>query len=111
MPIHSYRCQTCDHVYEKYFNHTKYVTNEDSCENCGNPAQKIIGNGICALYVGAGFSINDMRTQYTKDHASPEGIAAEIARDQKYGKLHQNNVHQWRGTDLKKEKVSTKEVS
>lgn len=103
MPIFDYKCNVCNHQFDCYFSSREKVTQQVPCENCKNPADKIISSSVGIIFNGAGFSVIDKRIQYTKDHASLEGIQKEIQRDQKHGRIHKNKTNQWHGVNLKKD--------
>lgn len=110
MPIFDYKCNVCGHTFDSYFPSREKVTQQIPCENCKNPADKIISSSVGIIFNGAGFSVTDKRAEYTRQNATLAGIEEQIQRDEKHGRIHQNNVHQWRGVDIKKEKVTSKEV-
>ncbi|GIW70465.1 MAG: hypothetical protein KatS3mg102_0007 [Planctomycetota bacterium] len=60
MPTYDYRCEACEHRFERF----QPITAEPvrSCPVCAGPVRRLIGPGAGFLFKGSGFYITDYRS-------------------------------------------------
>ncbi len=55
MPAYEYRCQACDHTFEKFQNITDKSISK--CPKCGHKVQRLIVTSAGVMFKGSGFFV------------------------------------------------------
>ncbi len=73
MPTYDYRCDACDHKFDKFQSIT--ADPDKKCPSCGkNKARRLIGTGAGIIFKGGGFYETDYRSDsYAKDAKNDSG--------------------------------------
>lgn len=72
MPTYEYKCQACEHQFEKFQSITADPIKE--CPACGKKkVKRLIGTGGGIIFKGSGFYITDYRSDGYKSAAKSDG--------------------------------------
>ncbi|HNX91026.1 MAG TPA: zinc ribbon domain-containing protein [Candidatus Omnitrophota bacterium] len=71
MPTYEYKCEKCDHVFEKFQKMTDEPVKE--CPKCKSPVKKVINPGAGIILKGSGF--------YQTDYKNPSSGKSPCGKD------------------------------
>jgi len=78
MPTYEYKCQACDHAFEKF--QTMSSAPVKVCPKCGKKkVKRLIGTGAGLIFKGSGFYITDYRDKSYADKAKADNGSAAPA--------------------------------
>ena len=102
MPLYEYRCQTCDHLYERI----ERVSEPTAavCPKCGGEARRLLG-APALQFKGSGWYVND----YGKGHGNDPG--ATPSEKEKAAASADSPAASPAKTEKKKEKKSDAKVA
>lgn len=76
MPTYEYKCDNCEHHFEKFQSITASVLKK--CPRCGkNTLQRLIGTGAGIIFKGSGFYQTDYRSETYAQASKKESEAAK----------------------------------
>jgi putative FmdB family regulatory protein len=71
MPTYDYKCEACDHTFEKF--HSITADPVRKCPVCGKrKVRRLIGTGAGLIFKGSGFYITDYRSESYKSAAKAD---------------------------------------
>ena len=80
MPTYDYRCEACDHAFEKYQPITAKPIRK--CPSCGaRKVVRLLGMGSGVIFKGSGFYQTDYRSEAYKKAAAADSKNAKPAGD------------------------------
>ena len=82
MPTYHYRCNTCEHEFDRFQSITSSAISE--CPECKAESRRLISGGSGVIYKGAGFYVNDYKasgTKKTKENTESKPVPACGAAD------------------------------
>ena len=78
MPTYDYRCEACDHAFEKYQPITAKALRK--CPSCGaRKVVRLLGMGSGIIFKGSGFYQTDYRSEAYKKDAAADSKKAKSA--------------------------------
>ncbi|MBN8217953.1 MAG: FmdB family transcriptional regulator [Spirochaetes bacterium] len=80
MPTYHYRCNTCEHEFDRFQSITSPAVSE--CPECKAESRRLISGGSGVIYKGSGFYVNDYKgsnssSNKTETKAAPACGAAD----------------------------------
>ena len=101
MPTYEYKCDNCDHEFERFQSITARPLRK--CPECGkNKVNRLIGMGAGIIFKGSGFYETDYRSENYKKGAEGDKGKSKSSDSKKEGKSESK--------DSKAEKKSTSEA-
>ena len=84
MPTYEYRCDACNHEFEKFQSMTARPVRQ--CPECGKrKVRRLISGGAGFLFKGDGFYITDYRSDSYKESAKKDKESSSSSSDKKSG--------------------------
>jgi len=74
MPTYDYKCNECEHEFEKFQSMT--AKPDKKCPECGGKVQRLIGTGAGVVFKGSGF----YETDYKKSSVSTSSAEKPAAK-------------------------------
>ena len=65
MPTYEYKCEKCEHLFEKFQNMTDEPVKK--CPKCGAKVKRLIGAGAGIIFKGSGFYQTDYKNTCPKN--------------------------------------------